>query len=162
MDYGTGAIFGCPAHDQRDFDFAKKYNLEVIQVVENENSRKKDLEKAFTGNGKLINSDFLNGLDISAAKDKIIEIIVTNKIGIKKTLYRLKDWGVSRQRYWGCPIPMIYLEDGTVVPVDKSELPVELPENIDLNAQGNPLVHPNWKILYKNQLEKSNEGNRHT
>ena len=81
-----------------------------------------------------------------SAKKKIIKIIEEKKLGTKKTLYRLKDWGISRQRYWGCPIPIIYLEDGTVVPVDKSELPIELPEDIDLNAQGNPLdAHPNWK-----------------
>jgi len=145
MDYGTGAIFGCPAHDQRDFDFAKKYNLEIIKVVSgNEDT---GMTEAYTGNGKLINSDFLNNLDIDEAKKEIIKRIEKEKIGIKKTLYRLKDWGISRQRYWGCPIPMIYLEDGKVVPVDKSELPILLPEDIDLNSQGNPLDnHPTWKI----------------
>ena len=145
MDYGTGAIFGCPAHDQRDFDFAKKYNLEIIKVVEGENSKDK-LTEAFTGNGKLINSSFLNNLTIDQAKEKIISEIEKINIGKKKILFRLKDWGVSRQRYWGCPIPMIYLEDGTVVPVEKSELPIELPDNIDLNCHGNPLdKHPSWK-----------------
>ncbi len=146
MDYGSGAIFGCPAHDQRDFDFAKKYNLEITQVVAN----KKEgavLEEAYTGNGKMINSEFLNNLDVSAAKIRIIDEIEKKNIGDKKVLYRLKDWGISRQRYWGCPIPMIYLEDGSVVPVDKSELPVELPDDIDLNSKGNPLeFHPNWKV----------------
>ena len=138
MDYGTGAIFGCPAHDQRDFDFAKKYKLDIIKVVDD---GKKDtkLNIAYTGNGKLINSEFLNDLDIQSAKKKIIAVFEDKGIGKQKVLYRLKDWGVSRQRYWGCPIPMIYLEDGSVVPVDKSELPIELPEDIDLNAQGNPL-----------------------
>ena len=146
MDYGTGAIFGCPAHDQRDFDFAKKYKLEIIKVVSDENNLNK-LEQAYTGDGTIINSDFINGLNISDAKDKIISEIEKRKIGIKKTLFRLKDWGISRQRYWGCPIPMIYLEDGTVVPVDKSDLPVKLPEDIDLNFSGNPLDnHPTWKI----------------
>ncbi len=145
LDYGTGAIFGCPAHDQRDFDFATKYNLEIIKVVDDGNSKNK-LKEAYTGDGKLINSKFLDGLDITKAKDKIINSIVEKKIGKKKTLFRLKDWGISRQRYWGCPIPMIYLEDGSVVPVDKSELPIELPEDIDINTQGNPLEkHPNWK-----------------
>ncbi len=144
MDYGTGAIFGCPAHDQRDFDFAKKYNLEIIKVVSDGNT--KTLNEAYTGNGKLINSDVLNDLDISKAKEKIISIIEDKKIGKRKTLFRLKDWGISRQRYWGCPIPMIYLEDGSVAPVDKSELPIKLPEDIDLNAKGNPLdSHPSWK-----------------
>ena len=146
MDYGTGAIFGCPAHDQRDFDFAKKYNLEIINVVENNIKKGNDLKEAYTGNGKLINSEFLNNLDIASAKEKIINNIENNKIGKRRTLYRLKDWGISRQRYWGCPIPMIYLEDGSLVPVDKSELPVELPNDIDLKAKGNPLdSHPTWK-----------------
>ena len=150
MDYGTGAIFGCPAHDQRDFDFAKKYDLNILRVVSNE---KDDLLKeAYTGTGKIINSDFLNGLDIEKAKEKIIKEIERKKIGKEKILYRLKDWGISRQRYWGCPIPMIYLEDGSVVPVEKSELPVELPDDIDLNTQGNPLeTHPTWK----NTVQKS-------
>ena len=145
MDYGTGAIFGCPAHDQRDFDFAKKYELQIIQVV-SDNKKKIDLNEAFTGSGILINSEFLNNLDVEKAKTKIIAEIEKRKIGKKKTLFRLKDWGISRQRYWGCPIPMIYLEDGSVVPVDKSELPVELPHDINLNSKGNPLdAHPSWK-----------------
>ncbi len=144
MDYGNGAIFGCPAHDQRDFDFAKKYNLPILKVVDNKNNE--DLKEAYTGLGKIINSEFLNGLNIEKAKEKIIQKIEEKNIGQKKTLYRLKDWGISRQRYWGCPIPMIYLEDGTVVPVDKSELPIRLPDDVDLNSTGNPLEnHPNWK-----------------
>ncbi len=144
MDYGTGAIFGCPGHDQRDFDFAKKYKLPIIKVVSDGNN--KTLTEAFTGVGTMINSEFLNGLDVEKAKNKIIIEIEKKNIGQKKTLFRLKDWGVSRQRYWGCPIPMIYLEDGTVVPVEKSELPITLPDDIDLNSQGNPLdSHPNWK-----------------
>ena len=146
MDYGSGAVFGCPAHDQRDFEFAKKYNLEIIKVVSPEKSDAKELIEAYTGDGRLVNSDFLNGLDITSAKKKIIEKIEKDKIGKSKVLYRLKDWGVSRQRYWGCPIPMIYLEDGRIVPVDKSELPIELPSNVDLNTKGNPLDnHPSWK-----------------
>jgi len=144
MDYGTGAIFGCPGHDQRDFDFAKKFKLPIIKVVSNKDE--KPLAEAYTGTGKMINSDFLNGLDIDRAKNKIIEEIEKKQLGQKKTLFRLKDWGISRQRYWGCPIPMIYLEDGSVVPVDKSELPVELPDDIDLNFKGNPLdSHSTWK-----------------
>ena len=146
MDYGTGAIFGCPAHDQRDFDFAKKYKLQIIRVV-SDGVDKGQLSEAYTGNGKIINSDFLNGLTVADAKEKVIKQIEKANLGKKKTLYRLKDWGISRQRYWGCPIPMIYLEDGSVVPVDKSELPIELPDDIDLTSQGNPLEnHPNWKI----------------
>ncbi len=144
MDYGSGAIFGCPAHDQRDFDFAKKYKLEIIKVVSDGNN--KELTEAYTGPGKIINSDFLNNLGIDKAKEKIINLIEKKKIGIKKTLFRLKDWGISRQRYWGCPIPIIYLEDGKAVPVEKSELPVELPDDVNLKSQGNPLdSHPKWK-----------------
>jgi len=153
MDYGSGAIFGCPAHDQRDFDFAKKYNLEIIPVVSND--QKGDLKEAYTGHGKIINSEFLNGLEISSAKKKIITEIEKNKIGQKKTFFRLKDWGISRQRYWGCPIPIIYLEDGSAVPVDKSELPVELPEDVDLKTGGNPLdEHPTWKNTFQKSTGK--------
>ena len=154
MDYGTGAIFGCPAHDQRDFDFAKKYNLEILKVFSVE-KKETQLEEAFTGNGNLINSDFLNGLDVENAKKTIIEKIEGQKIGKKKTLFRLKDWGISRQRYWGCPIPMIYLEDGSVVPVEKNELPIELPDDIDLSSNGNPLDnHPTWKITKQKSTGK--------
>ena len=153
MDYGTGAIFGCPAHDQRDFDFAKKYNLEITKVVSD--GSKDVLKEAYTGDGSMINSTFLNGLNIEQAKDKIINEIEKNNLGTKKTLFRLKDWGISRQRYWGCPIPMIYLEDGSVTPVDKSELPIELPEDVNLNSKGNPLdQHPNWKITTQKSTGK--------
>ena len=148
MDYGNGAIFGCPAHDQRDFDFAKKYKLPIIKVVSNKkiNQNGDEMQEAYTGSGTVINSEFLNNLNIEDAKEKIIKKIEEKKIGKKKTLFRLKDWGISRQRYWGCPIPMIYLEDGSVVPVEKSELPITLPDDADLNAQGNPLdKHPSWK-----------------
>ena len=146
MDYGNGAIFGCPAHDQRDFDFAKKYNLPILVVVSDDEDKDKKLNKAFTGTGKLINSDFLNGLTVEDAKKTIIEKIEKISIGRKRILFRLKDWGISRQRYWGCPIPMIYLEDGSCVPVDKNELPVKLPNDIDLRSPGNPLeTHPTWK-----------------
>ena len=149
MDYGTGAIFGCPGHDQRDFDFAIKYNLSITRVVMGEkiNGESDALLEAYVGDGVMVNSEFLNGLSVTKAKEKIISVIESKGLGNKKTLFRLKDWGVSRQRYWGCPIPMIYLEDGTIVPVNKSELPVELPEDIDLNSKGNPLDnHPTWKI----------------
>ena len=144
MDYGTGAIFGCPAHDQRDFDFAKKYDLEIIRVISD--GKDELLNEAYSGNGLLVNSSFLNGLKIDEAKQKIIDKIEDNEIGKRKTLFRLKDWGISRQRDWGCPIPMIHLEDGSVKPVEKSELPITLPDDIDLNSQGNPLdSHPTWK-----------------
>jgi leucyl-tRNA synthetase len=152
MDYGTGAIFGCPAHDQRDFDFAKKYNLEIIQVVSN---NKQKLSEAYVGPGQIINSNFLNGLNIDEAKVKIIKIIEEKKIGKKKISFRLKDWGISRQRYWGCPIPMIYLEDGTIVPVEKDELPIKLPYDVDFKKSGNPLInHPSWKKTIHKKTNK--------
>jgi len=156
MDYGTGAIFGCPAHDQRDFDFATKYNLEIIPVVKSEEIEKNEkMREAYTGDGKIVNSEFLNNLSVKQAKEKIIGEIERKKIGNKKVSFRLKDWGISRQRYWGCPIPMIYLKDGKVVPVDKSELPVKLPENVNLSSKGNPLAnHATWK---KTKYKKTGE-----
>ena len=151
MDYGEGAIFGCPAHDQRDFDFAKKYDLQILKVVSKESEEDYPLTEAYTGSGKMINSEFLNGLTVEDAKKNVIKKIEDKNLGKKKVLFRLKDWGVSRQRYWGCPIPMIYLKDGSCVPVDKSELPIKLPDDIDLNSAGNPLEnHPKWKkTVYK-------------
>jgi leucyl-tRNA synthetase len=152
MDYGTGAIFGCPAHDQRDFDFAKKFNLEIIQVVSNNGQK---LNEAYVGPGQIINSDFLNNLNVAEAKVKIIDIIERKKIGNKKISFRLKDWGISRQRYWGCPIPMIYLEDGTIAPVEKDELPIKLPYDVDFKKSGNPLDnHPNWKNTVHKKTNK--------
>ena len=149
MDYGNGAIFGCPAHDQRDFDFAKKYKLPIIKVVSDNEKNSIDgsiLKEAYTGPGKMINSKFLDGLTIENAKEIIIKKIEDLNIGNKKTLFRLKDWGISRQRYWGCPIPMIYLKDGSCVPVDKQDLPIRLPKDIDLQSPGNPLEnHSDWK-----------------
>ena len=139
MDYGTGAIFGCPAHDQRDLDFAKKYKLSITEVVSNNPNKTKnfnEISEAYVGDGTIINSDFLNGLSVDQAKIKIIKEIEKLNIEKKKVTFRLKDWGVSRQRYWGCPIPMIHLQDGSIVPVDKSELPVKLPEDVDLNQNG--------------------------
>ncbi len=147
MDYGNGAIFGCPAHDVRDFEFAKKYSIPIIRVVSDKNKKDNlEMHEAYTGNGKIVNSEFLNNLTVEEAKKVIIEKVIKLNIGSKKTLYRLKDWGISRQRYWGCPIPMIYLDDGSVVPVDKSELPIKLPDDVDLKTTGNPLAnHPSWK-----------------
>ena len=161
MDYGTGAIFGCPAHDQRDYDFAKKYKLEIIQVIKpkvhTDNLKNQNIKGAYDGEGNLINSEFLNDLNIIEAKERIINDIERKKIGKKTISFRLKDWGISRQRYWGCPIPMIYLKDGSVVPVEKSELPVRLPEDVDLNSKGNPLEnHPTWKkTTYKKTGENA-------
>ena len=151
MDYGFGAVFGCPAHDQRDFDFAKKYGLEINTVVKpkdkEDNFQVKD--EAYPGPGIIINSDFLNGL-VAPEKsvDETIKILEEKKIGKKNINYRLKDWGVSRQRYWGCPIPIAYDGDGKVHPIPKELLPVKLPENIDLNVKGNPLDNQEkWKEI---------------
>ena len=147
MDYGTGAIFGCPAHDQRDLEFAKKYNLEILPVVSPKHSKNITIkDEAYIDDGFIINSDFLNDLKVEDAKNKIIKIIEKKKIGSSKIIYRLKDWGISRQRYWGCPIPILYREDGKIILVPEKDLPVKLPDNIDLNKPGNPLEnHPTWK-----------------
>ena len=147
MDYGTGAIFGCPAHDQRDLEFAKKYNLEIIPVISPKKSKKIIIEDhAFTEDGFVINSDFIDGLTTQEAKKIIILKLTEKKIGNSKIIYRLKDWGISRQRYWGCPIPIIYREDGKIISVPDKDLPVTLPQDIDLSKPGNPLEnHPTWK-----------------
>ena len=147
MDYGTGAIYGCPAHDQRDLEFALKYRLEVLPVVSPVKSQIiKIKDEAYVDDGFIINSDFLNDLSVSEAKKKIIKIIEDKRIGNSKTIYRLKDWGISRQRYWGCPIPILYREDGKIIPVPEKDLPVTLPEDIDFSKPGNPLEnHPAWK-----------------
>lgn len=128
ITYGTGAIMAVPAHDTRDYEFAKKFNLPIVQVVDGENV---DLSKeAFTdvATGKLINSDFLNGLEVAEAKKTVIKYLEDNHIGIKKVNYKLRDWVFSRQRYWGEPIPMVYCEDCGWVPVDEKDLPLKLPE----------------------------------
>jgi len=147
MDYGTGAIFGCPAHDQRDLEFAKKYNLEIIPVVSPNKSKSIVInDQAYADDGYIINSDFLNDLSVEDAKEGIIKKIEEKKIGNSKIIYRLKDWGISRQRYWGCPIPIMYREDGKVVLVPEEDLPIELPKDIDFSKPGNPLEnHPTWK-----------------
>ena len=150
MDYGTGAIFGCPAHDQRDLDFALNYNLPVLPVVlpKNESADEFQINKAaYTGPGCIINSGFLDGLEIEEAKKAVIDALEAKGAGNKKTTYRLRDWGVSRQRYWGCPIPIIHCEDCGIVPVPDEDLPVLLPENVDFEKAGNPLEnHPSWKF----------------
>jgi len=150
MDYGFGAIFGCPGHDQRDFDFAKKYNLLIKTVVRPKDKTKFEVtNEAFSGEGIIINSEFLNGLKAPGQSVlKAIEILKDRKIGKEKINFRLKDWGVSRQRYWGCPIPIAYDEKGEIKPIPKDLLPVKLPKNLDLNCKGNPLDNnKNWKTL---------------
>ena len=151
MDYGFGAVFGCPGHDQRDFDFAKKYNLKIKTVVRpyEENEKYEVKSKAYAGPGILINSDFLNGLDVpKISVNETIKILEQKKLGKKQVNFRLKDWGVSRQRYWGCPIPVAYDNSGNVKPIPKNMLPVKLPENIDLSIKGNPLdKQTKWKEI---------------
>ncbi len=144
LNYGTGAIFGCPAHDQRDFEFAKKYNLEIKQVVSK--NKNEDLLEAYTGMGKMINSDFLDGLEIEAAKKTVIDNLKNKNQADYSIKYKLRDWGISRQRYWGAPIPILYSSNETVIPVDYKDLPIELPDEVDFNQVGNPLEkHPTWK-----------------
>ena len=151
MEYGTGAIFGCPAHDQRDLDFANKYNLPVLPVIRPYNFTKSKFiikDEAYTGEGVVINSHFLNDLPVEEAKKVAIKKLEGLKAGKSSITWRLRDWGVSRQRYWGCPIPIIHCDDCGDVPVPDKELPVTLPKDIDLNSSGNPLdSHPTWKIV---------------
>jgi leucyl-tRNA synthetase len=150
MDYGLGAVFGCPAHDQRDLDFAKKYNLKITPVVKPE--KDKDFEinnEPYTGEGYLYNSKFLDGLKVpNESIIKTIEFLEKNNLGKKKTNYRLKDWGISRQRYWGCPIPIAYDENDQPIKIPKAMLPVKLPEIKKLNNTGNPLdSEDEWKYF---------------
>ena len=149
MDYGLGAIFGCPAHDQRDLDFAIEYNLEVIPVVKPFDVDKKNYsinKIAYTDDGIIINSDFLNNLTVEKAKIYIIKIFSEKGLGEQKTNYKLRDWGISRQRYWGCPIPILYREDGSVVSVSKKDLPVRLPEIKNFSYSSNILKNiEEWK-----------------
>ena len=142
MDYGFGAVFGYPGHDQRDFDFAKKYNLEIKTVVKplDQDDDFVVSTEAYTGPGTIVNSSFLNNLKVpDESVIETIKILEKKKLGKKKINFRLKDWGVSRQRYWGCPIPIIYDEEGNYQTVPEESLPVKLPENINLNTKGNPL-----------------------
>jgi len=148
MDYGTGAIFGCPAHDQRDLDFARKYDLPVHRVIADgeEDGQVFHSDEAYVGPGRLVNSHFLNGMSIDEAKAAVIARAEHEGWGKGTTVWRLRDWGVSRQRYWGTPIPFIHCSSCGLVPVPKSELPVTLPEDADFSVPGNPLDrHPTWK-----------------
>ena len=151
MDYGFGAVFGCPAHDQRDLDFAIKYKLDIKTVVRPLNKKNdfKVTSEAYTGPGVIFNSNFLDNL--KAPEESVLEtikILEKKKIGNKKINFRLKDWGISRQRYWGCPIPIAYNKNKQVVKIPKENLPIKLPENIDLSTSGNPLDHQaDWKKI---------------
>ena len=142
-NYGEGAIFGCPAHDERDFEFAQKYHLPIKKVVDCD-----DDQLPFTGDGKIINSPLLNGLDKNEAISTIIKYFEDNHIGNKSINYKIRDWGVSRQRYWGCPIPVVYYEDGTYRVLDKEELPVILPYDVSLEGKGNALLNEQgWRKI---------------
>jgi len=149
MEYGTGAIFGCPGHDQRDLDFARKYDLPVVPVVCPADADAAGFsigDEAYVGDGTLINSEFLDGLDVPAAKRAVTDRLESLNHGKAAIAYRLRDWGVSRQRYWGCPIPVVHCDGCGVVPVPREDLPVRLPEDVDFDAPGNPLDrHPSWK-----------------
>ena len=160
MEYGTGAIFGCPAHDQRDLDFARKYDLPVVPVVVPAGTEGGDFDvadEAFleTGNVVLANSDFLNGLSVDAAKKSIIQRVEDTGRGKRTVNYRLRDWGASRQRYWGCPIPVIHCDDCGIVPVPAADLPVVLPDNVTFEKPGNPLDdHMEWRQVGLSSLWK--------
>jgi leucyl-tRNA synthetase len=154
MDYGTGAIFGCPAHDQRDLDFARKYDLDVVPVVLPPDADPQSFavgSEAYVGPGTIYHSAFLDGLGVEAAKARIAAYFAERRVGdapqgVVETNYRLRDWGISRQRYWGCPIPIIHCEEHGPVPVPKADLPVRLPEDVRFDREGNPLDHhPSWK-----------------
>ena len=149
-NYGEGAIFGCPAHDERDYEFAVKYDLPIIKVIQCE-----DNQLPFTEDGLVINSPILNGLSKSDAILKITEYFESEKIGKRSVNYKLRDWGVSRQRYWGCPIPVIYYEDGSYRVLEKSELPVILPYDVNLNSKGNALLnHDKWRKVTCSKTNK--------
>jgi leucyl-tRNA synthetase len=153
MDYGLGAVFGCPAHDQRDLDFAKKYNLKITPVVKPEKDKEFKIDNvAYTGEGYLYNSKFLDGLKApSASIIETIAFLEKNSLGKKKTNYRLKDWGISRQRYWGCPIPIAYDENDQPVKIPVDMLPVTLPDIKKLSNTGNPLdAEDDWKYFTLN------------
>ena len=146
-DYGTGCVMCVPGHDIRDNEFAVKYNLPVIKVINPESSKLVHKE-IFTGEGTLINSGKYTDLESHLAKKNILKDLVKIDAGISKINYRLRDWGISRQRYWGCPIPVFYHEDGTVYPVPEDDLPIKLPNDIDFSQDGNPLEnHPTWKHI---------------
>ncbi|MDR2681853.1 MAG: leucine--tRNA ligase [Holosporaceae bacterium] len=145
MDYGTGAIFATPAHDERDYEFAVKYNLPILDVIRPDEDAS-DKRLPYVGSGVVINSDFLNGLSISIARKVAIDKLCAIGVGERKKFYKLRDWGVSRQRYWGCPIPMIHCEKCGIVPLKNEDLPVLLPDDVTFDRPGNPLEHhASWK-----------------
>lgn len=146
MEYGTGAVMAVPAHDQRDWEFASKYQLTIKPVVCDEEGNVPDVShEAMTYKGRLINSGEFDGLDHTAGFNAIAEALAAKGVGVRKVNYRLRDWGVSRQRYWGAPIPMVTLEDGTVVPTPEDQLPVLLPEDVVMDGITSPIkADPEW------------------
>ncbi|CAN7176664.1 leucine--tRNA ligase [Pararhizobium sp. LjRoot235] len=164
MDYGTGAIFGCPSGDQRDLDFARKYGLPVVAVVMPRDGDAASFtidDEAYVGDGVMINSRFLDGLSIEEAFEKVASTLENTTIGNapqaeRKVNFRLRDWGISRQRYWGCPIPVIHCDDCGVLPVPKTDLPVKLPDDVTFDKPGNPLDrHPTWRHVSCPQCGKN-------
>ncbi|UXN62138.1 leucine--tRNA ligase [Phyllobacterium zundukense] len=164
MDYGTGAIFGCPSGDQRDLDFANKYGLPVVPVVmpaDADAATFQITETAYVDDGVMINSQFLDGMTPAAAFEQVANRLEKQTIGNRpqgerKVNFRLRDWGISRQRYWGCPIPMIHCDDCGVVPVPKIDLPVKLPDDVEFDRPGNPLDrHPTWRHVNCPQCGKA-------
>ena len=145
MDYGSGAVMAVPAHDDRDFDFAKKYDLPIYSVIKSL-SAESDSTKAFTEVGVLFNSPLFDGINSKEAQSKVIDYFESEKLGKRTTNYKLKDWGVSRQRYWGAPIPFVHCNDCGLVMEKKENLPIALPHDIEITGEGNPLEkHPTWK-----------------
>ncbi|MBY0264160.1 MAG: leucine--tRNA ligase [Holosporales bacterium] len=147
MEYGTGAVFGCPAHDARDFQVAQNLGLPIIPVICPPEGQSHDYEKeAYTGDGTLMNSSFVDGFSIAQAQERMISFLEEKGLGSGETIYRLRDWGVSRQRYWGCPIPLIHCPSCGIVPVLEKDLPLTLPLDVTFEKSGNPLDHhPTWK-----------------
>ena len=152
MGYGTGAVFGCPAHDQRDLDFALKYALPVLPVVSPVDAAGFTIgDTAYTGPGRMINSRFLDGMSEDDAWEEVARRVEAATldgapVGTRKINFRLRDWGISRQRYWGCPIPVIHCASCGILPVPRSDLPVVLPQDVTFDAPGNPLDrHPSWR-----------------
>ncbi len=149
MEYGAGAVFSCPAHDQRDYEFAKQYSLPILPVIKSDSGEVDISSEAYTSTeGVMYNSDFLDGMSVKKARSEVVKKLVEKGVAERKTNYRIRDWGVSRQRYWGCPIPIIYCNKCGAVPVPEDQLPVVLPDDVEWRVVGNQLdIHPTWKYV---------------